>query len=144
MHDTVALAPQRLRGGQAIHDGNTGQVYQVPEFIRPWPGQPAAGTPEHKMWQAMRILRIFTPGELEAVTGVAPELIRDQLDVLHRAGYLGEAAASMGEASWRLLPHQAGGDRPPAISRALGLVYNYQTKKLSRIETRPGEHHEEQ
>lgn len=77
-------------------------------------------TDQERLWQAMKVLRVFRAPDLQAATGIGTAAtVRTYIKHLHRAGYLVvvEPASPTRQASYRLLPSHNTGPRPPAIRR---------------------------
>ena len=129
--DTGAQAPQRLRGNQAVFDPNTGDTYEVPEVHHRWPAKPPGlGSPEHKLWQAMRMLRVFTVGELTAVTELDKETVTSHVELLHRFTYLRQTESSMDEAGYMLPAYRNTGSTAPCINFRLRRLYDFKTREI--------------
>lgn len=80
-----------------------------------------APSDQERMWQAMKVLRAFRAADIQASTQIAALIsIRGYIAHLHRAGYLAIVEPGIRgrrEASYRLLPTQNTGPRPPTIKR---------------------------
>ncbi len=46
------------------------------------------GAPKQKMWQAMRIMRFFTPSDIAQTSEVTAEYAMTFINLLRRAGYI--------------------------------------------------------
>lgn len=135
IHNTGPVAPYRLHGGRAASDLNTGQIYEVPTHIERWPGSPAEiGSDDFKIWQGIRLLRNFTVSELHGVTEVARNVIQMQVDQLHQFTYLRRSQDNLDEPGYMLPQYRNTGEKPPAISRQLGRLYDYKTKEIIVLE----------
>ena len=133
--NTGRHAPQMRSNGSELYDTNNEDVLPVPEKLDRWPGEPAkAGSPEHCIWQAMRMLRTFTVGELAVVTEQEEAVISAQVKNLHRFKYLRECEASFGEPGYLLPLYRDTGDKPPAICNRLGKLYDFKTKEIISLQ----------
>ena len=135
INDTGEVAPKRLRGGHGVLDGNSGETYDVKEFIQRWPGEPAAAdSMEQKSWLAMRMLRTFTVSELVMVTELDASKVERRVKALLTFHYLRSTEPSGGEAGYLLPQYRNTGPKAPAISQTLGKLYDYNSKDVIHLE----------
>lgn len=68
--------------------------------------------PKQKMWQAMRILRTFTPSDIAQTSEVSIEYASAFVSVLRRAGYLKRDQAARGAYALHQLIRNTGPNAP--------------------------------
>ena len=134
IRNTGRHAPQMRDNFTALYDPNTDDEMAVPSVLERWPSEPVpVGSPEHRIWQAMRMLRNFTVSELAIVTELDAAQVRVQVHNLHSFNYLRETERSFGEPSYLLPKYRDTGDKPPAVNTQLGKLYDYKTKEIISI-----------
>ncbi len=69
----------------------------------------------NRIWRSMRMLRVFTYGDLEAVTGTSQRNLRNYVGALHRAEYLRRQVGKDRRVAWTLLRET--GPKAPKVLR---------------------------
>ena len=131
LKDTGPAAPRKVNRGLQLFDGNTGQLLEVPAELHRWPGEPEAmDSPAGKIWQAMRIKRMFSEAELVGITELDQAVVSQHIEQLASFRYLWPAGEDLsGDRCWKLPGHLGNQKpKPPAINLRLKRLYDFNRK----------------
>ena len=138
--NTGPLAPTVCRNNNdryQLSDDNTGEIVEVPDTIDKWPAEPdEPHSQTHKIWLSMRILKVFTVGELVAITGTDEGTVADRIAELCEYRYLRSEYQAQydGKINFILPPYRDTGPRAPVVNHKMHLLYDYNTREVIKGE----------